>query len=514
MSNLNRPWKNKLYFGDNLDILRDKIPDNSVDLIYLDPPFQSGKNYNQIFQSEQGEIKGATAQAQAFEDTWEWGPEAENDYEGLITGRIGKEKPTQKLIDLMKAMRNYLGEVPMMAYLSMMAPRLLEMRRVLKNTGSIYLHCDPTASHYLKLLMDAVFGIDNFINELVWSYGARATVRKSGFPQKHDTIFFYSKSSNYFYNPLYTGRYKDPELKRYNKIDESGRRYALIKRVRSATGEIYYGKTYPNEEGAPMTDVWDIPTMASTSSERIGYPTQKPEALLERMIRASSNKNDLVLDPFCGCGTTVAVSQKLGRKWIGIDITYLAIDVISKRLNANGVKKDIDFDIDGEPKDIYSAEKLAAEDPFQFQIWCVSKLNATPSQVKSGDEGVDGIINFVDKSKKNKFGKGIIQVKGTQAVMPGMVRDLKGTMMSQGADFAILIILKRPTRGMIVEAVKEGSYEFGYTKESSQFKIPKIQLLAVEDIFQDPLPIKLPPTAISPFKKPVIGESAKQKELF
>lgn len=318
---------NTLYFGDNLEVLREKIESNTVDLIYLDPPFQSGRNYNIIFDNAK-KVKGISAQIQAFEDTWKWGPEAEKEYSGLIQGMITKERPSARLIELMKAMRGYLNESPMMAYLVMMAPRLLEMKRVLKDTGSIYLHRDPTASHYLKLLMDSIFGANNFKNEIIWSYGARATVRKSGFPQKHDVIFLYSKSTNYLFNPLYVGTYKDPSLKRYNKIDEQGRRYALIKRIRSGTGEVYYGKTYPKEEGAPMKDVWDIPTMASTSNERIGYPTQKLEALLERIIKASSNEGDTVLDPFCGCGTAVAVAQRLNRKWIGIDITYLAIDII------------------------------------------------------------------------------------------------------------------------------------------------------------------------------------------
>jgi len=496
----NNHWKNKLYFGDNLDILRDKIPDDFIDLIYLDPPFQSGRSYNQIFQPEQGEIKGATAQIKAFEDTWKWGREAENNYDGLIMGRINKEKPNQKLIDLMKAMRSYLGEVSMMAYLSMMAPRLLEMKRILKDSGSIYLHCDPTASHYLKLLMDAIFGVKNFRNEIVWCYEKPRPAERQ-FKRNHDIILFYSRadSNKRVFNIQYIPRKGETKLTERMP-------------VKRPDGTIWR----PKYAGKICPDWWnDIPSFATamTAKERVGYPTQKPEKLLERIINASSNKGDLILDPFCGCGTTVTVAQRLGRKWIGIDLTYLAIDVISKRLERSGFKRDIDFEIEGEPTDVYSAEKLARQNPFQFQIWCISKLNATPSPKKSGDEGVDGIINFVDLTKKNRMGKGIIQVKGTQNVNPGMVRDLKGTVKSQDADFGILITLKEPTRGMKTEALKEGYYKFGYSPDLPQLKIPKIQLLTVEDLFKYPIPIILPPNVMPAYKKPLIEKNIEQQGL-
>ncbi len=252
----------------------------------------------------------------------------------------------------------------------------------------------------------------------------------------------------------------------------------------------------------------------SFSTEKVGYPTQKPEKLLERIVKASSNKGDVVLDPFCGCGTTVAVAQKLGRQWVGIDITYLAIDVIAKRLEKSGYKKGDDFEIDGEPKDVYSAEKLAQQKPFQFQFWCIAKINATQSAMKSGDQGIDGIINFVDFTKKDKAGKGIVQVKGTQTVNPSMVRDLKGTIKSQEADFGILITLKPPTHGMITEAGKEGYYEYTYVPNTPPQKIPRIQFLTAEDLFKDPLPIKLPPAVISPFKKPAIEAIKEERGLF
>ena len=496
----NQTWKNKLYFGDNLDILRDKIPDNFVDLVYLDPPFQSGKTYNIIFKPEVGEPTGATAQIKTFEDTWKWGAEAERNYEGLINAAITKEKPNQKLIDLMKALRSYLNECSLMAYLSMMAPRLLEMKRVLKKTGSIYLHCDPTASHYLKLLMDAIFGADNFRNEIIWHY-RRWTAEARKFQKLHDVIFFYTKSNDYKFNKLLT-KYTEGSVER--------KMGGVLHRFKKGEEPFLVSEKELQSKGVPENDVWHIPFVAPSAKERVGYPTQKPEALLERVIKASSDKRDLVLDPFCGCGTTMAVSERLGRKWIGIDITYLAIDVISKRLKRSGVKENVDFDIDGEPKDVYSAKKLAEKDPFQFQIWCISKLDATPSQTKTGDQGVDGIINFLDPSKPSKVGKGIIQVKGTENVNPSMVRDLKGTTKSQNADFGILITFKGATQGMTNEATKEGYFKF------MGREIPTIQCLIVEDLFKDPIPVKLPQTLLPPYKRPVIEKEleALQKTLF
>jgi len=486
---------NTLYFGDNLEILRDKISANVVDLIYLDPPFQSGKNYNIIFQPRAGKIKGATAQIKTFEDTWKWGEEAETEYTELIKGTLTKEPPNQKLIELMKAMRGYLGECSMMAYLSMMAPRLLEMRRVLKNTGSIYLHCDPTASHYLKLLMDTAFGVKNFRNEIAWCYRG-AGYPKKDFGRRHDIILRYSRSDSYIFN-----------------LDSVREEYAETtkERFKHYIGNIRDGKDFGTQTLHPLgkqpDDWWQIQPIAPSSKERVGYPTQKPEKLLERIIKASSNEGDLVLDPFCGCGTAIAVAEELNRKWVGIDITYLAIDVIKKRLEKNNIKEGKDFKIDGEPSDYQSAQELAKIDPFQFQIWCVSKMNAVPSTTKTGDKGVDGIINFVDKTRKEQFGKGIIQVKGTKGVNPAMVRELKGTIQSQNADFGILITLQPPTQNMKVEAVKEGKIEI------SGKEVPKIQLLTVEDLLKSPIPIILPPLILPSFEKPDIKKEQKLPDL-
>jgi DNA modification methylase len=495
----------------------------------------------------------------------------------LITGTITKEKPGQKLIELIKAMRSYLGECSMMAYLSMMAPRLVETKRILKDTGTIYLHCDPTSSHYLKLLMDAIFGVDSFQTEIIWKRSSAHSDAKQGRNQHghiHDVILFYSKTHHWIWNQVYTEYDESYIANFYRYVEKStGRRYRIdnltaakpggdtsyewrVKRRKeknvpweadlteeykkptdgweykgvlpykrrywayskanmieyarenriyhSNTGVPCYKRYFDEMPGVPLQDIWtDINPALAT--ERLGYPTQKPEALLERIIKASSNEGDLVLDPFCGCGTTIAVAQSLKRKWIGIDITYLAIDVIKKRLEKNRVQEGVEFEIDGEPTDVYSAEKLAEKDPFQFQIWCVSKLDTTPSETKIGDQGIDGIINFIDLTKKDKAGKGIIQVKGTQTVNPAMVRDLKGTMKSQNADFGILITLKKPTQGMITEAVKNGYAE-------STKKIPKIQLLTVEDLFKRPIPIVLPGQILPPYKKPELKKQ--QGKLF
>jgi len=483
---------NTLYFGDNLDILRNKIPSDYVDLIYLDPPFQSGKSYNIIFQPQINKIRGTTAQIKTFKDTWQWGEEAEEEYHGLITGTITTEKPTQKLVEFVKAMRGYLGECPMLAYLSMMAPRLVEMRRVMKKTGSIYLHCDPTASHYLKLLMDAVFGVRNFQNEIVWCYRGGGAP-KAGFGKRHDVIFRYSKTSEFFFYP-------DAVRVPY-EAEGIGRTDDAMWGKHKGVSTIYK----PHPLGKVPEDWWPMNILNANDPERLGYPTQKPETLLKRIILASSNDGHLVLDPFCGCGTTIAVAQGYGRNWIGIDVTYLAIDIIKKRLEKSGIREGIHFEIDGDPTDLYSAEKLARQKPFQFQVWCVSKLDATPSETKTADQGIDGIINFIDATKTTKAGIGIIQVKGTQSVNPDMVRSLKGTIKSQNADFGILITLKKPTQGMITEAVKEGYSE-------SAKKVPKIQLLTVEDLFSKAIPVILPSQILPPYKKPEVKKE--QRTLF
>ncbi|MBA7541607.1 hypothetical protein ES705_33923 [subsurface metagenome] len=408
----------------------------------------------------------------------------------------------------MKAMRGYLTECPLLAYLCMMAPRLVEMRRALKDTGSIYLHCDPTASHYLKLLMDAVFEVDNFRNEIVW-FKNSGGIGRTAFNKRHEILFFYSKTKKYYYNGKAVGDLREQNegtFGGYFGEDKNGRKYREVRKA----GKVY--KYYMDEPKNP-NDVWPVPQIPERDkTERVGYPTQKPEALLERIIKANSNEGDTVMDPFCGCGTAIAVAEKLRRKWIGIDITYLAIDVIKKRLEKHHIKENEHFKVYGEPKDVYSAGKLAEQKPFQFEVWAVAQLKATPTP-KTGDKGVDGVINFIDYTKKDKIGKGVISVKGGHSINPGMVRDLKGTIQSQNADFGILITLRKPTRGMIEEAVKEGSFNYCYQEGTTHKKIPKIQLLTVEDLFTDPIPTKLPPAVIEPYRKPDIKKDNGQQTL-
>jgi site-specific DNA-methyltransferase (adenine-specific) len=307
-----------LYFGDNLDILRSEIKSESVDLVYLDPPFNSKRDYNLLFKTPKGHE--SDAQIKAFDDTWRWGAQAEREFDELL------HQPNTDVSEMIQAMRHFLKESDVMAYLVMMTNRLLELHRVLKPSGSLYLHCDPTASHYLKIILDNIFGSNNFRNELIWSYRKWAVAEKC-FSKNHDVILFYVKDGNSSkFNVLLQQRAAST-LKRFgNKkivsaIDSSGRR------VPSQTLD-------QESEGVKMSDVWDIPIIAPSSKERLGYPTQKPLALLERIIQASSNKGDVVLDPFCGCGTAVHAAQKLERDWIGIDITHLAISLIEKRMNA------------------------------------------------------------------------------------------------------------------------------------------------------------------------------------
>jgi site-specific DNA-methyltransferase (adenine-specific) len=305
-------WKNKLYFGDNLYIMREHIPDESVDLIYLDPPFNSKATYNVLFAEKNG--TQSAAQIKAFDDTWHWDIKTEEAFQEIVT-----HQGPEKLADLIQALRTFLGQNDMMAYLVMMAIRLVEMHRVLKDTGSIYLHCDPTASHYLKIVMDSVFGAYCYRSEIIWnrSRGFKRSSAKK-FPHKHDTIFFYCKNTEQIrFKPQYRP-HKPEYIKRFKK-DKDGRLYRDdVNPTKGGRRKIYLDEV----EGDLVESTWyDIPPVNPVAKERLGYPTQKPETLLERIIKASSNEGDLVMDPFCGCGTTITVAERLNRRWIGIDIT-------------------------------------------------------------------------------------------------------------------------------------------------------------------------------------------------
>lgn len=500
--------KNTLYYGDNLDILRRYIKDESVDLIYLDPPFKSNQNYNVLFKERNG--TQSSAQIKAFEDTWHWDRKAEDTYIEIV------EKLPKKIADLVKALRSFLGENDMMAYLVMMAIRLQELHRVLKPTGSIYLHCDPTASHYLKLLMDAVFGAKGFRSEIVWRRSA-AHSDSSGFGRLHDVVFFYSKSDDFFFQTQYQpysekyiaihyrhqdtkGLFLDDNLTAkglrgggysYNWKGKSGIWRCPIDTMKKheTEGRLYYTskgnpryKRYLHEmPGVPAQDIWtDIPPINSQAKERLGYPTQKPEKLLERIIRASSKEGNIVLDPFCGCGTAITMAERLKRKWIGIDITHLAISLMKHRL-ADSFGGQIEYQVIGEPVDLKSAEELANQDRYQFQWWALGLIGARPAkseQKKGPDEGIDGYIYFHDDPKKKETKEVIIQVKSGH-VGSGMIDALKGVVEKKDAQIGVFITLEEPTKPMMVGAVSSGYY-----KSPLGHNYPKIQILTIRELLE------------------------------
>ncbi len=522
-----------LYYGDNLDILRRYVKDETVDLVYLDPPFNSAQTYNAFFQEKDG--TAAASQIRAFEDTWHWNVESEHVYQELVT-------QPGKVSEVMQAFRTFLGQNDMMAYLAMMAPRLVELRRVLKPTGSLYLHCDPTASHYLKLLCDAILGKENFRNEIIWKRTTAKSLAFRNLPSNHDVLLLYSKGEDHVWNrpfkPYDLTNLDEKTAKKYCYTDPDGRRYTLgdlnnpnpdrpnltyeflghrkVWRwtkdrmeaaykagivVQPSAGAVPRLKRYIDEqEGRPLDDIWeDIPPLNSQARERLGYPTQKPAALLERIINASSNPGDLVLDPFCGCGTTIDAAQRLGREWVGIDITQLAITLIKKRLfdtygyriqfisastpdhPVPGVHENKDVKIVrviGEPVSAQDAAKLAEDDKYQFQWWALGLVGARPEEQKKGaDMGIDGKILFRDDPKSTKPEQIIIQVKGGKTSVKD-VRDLRGVLDREKAAIGVLITLQEPTAPMEAEAASTGFY----VHKTNQQKYPRLQLRTVKDL--------------------------------
>lgn len=485
--------KNKtLFFGDNLKIL-EKIPNDTFDLIYLDPPFNSNRNYNVLF--KEGKID-SSAQLHAFEDTWEW----TNDTVGLFNKLKNYQNP--KIAMLIDSLAEFIGQNEMMAYLVNMTARLIPLHRVLKSTGSLYLHCDSTASHYLKIVLDVIFDKENFKNEIIWTYRRWPSKSKS-FQRMHDVLLFYTKNykSSYTFNTLY-----QPLAEITLKIHKGRRQQAVIvdgKRLSKDQSE--------KSTGTPIPDYWYIPAIAGNAHERLGYPTQKPEALLERIIKVSSTDGDWILDPFCGCGTTVAVAEKLHRNWIGIDISMQAINVISKRMQAH--YPNIKINVDGIPMDYESANRLAENDKFSFQNWAISLIDANPPSgepQKGADRGIDGLILFRESVSFNnpnpKLRKIVIQVKGGHTGR-GDVAKLKGDMERENAPMGILISLNEPTSEMVREARLAGAYKY-----SDMVSFPKIQLLSIKDYFREKLP-KLPSDRINPFKKAEVKEGVNQLSL-
>jgi site-specific DNA-methyltransferase (adenine-specific) len=501
-----------LYYGDNLDILQRYLKDETVDLVYLDPPFNSAQTYNAFFHEKDG--TDAASQIKAFEDTWHWDTDVYKVFQALTA------KADERVRKVLLAFYEFLGGNDMMAYLTMMAPRLVELRRVLKPTGSLYLHCDPTASHYLKLLCDAVFGISQFRNEVIW----KRTFAHSGskkYGPVHDVILYYAKSDNAVWNAPRTG-YEEEYLDKYYHFDdgdgrlhwrdnlcaagirhgESGKPWRGIDPGKKGMhwkftvgkldeldkqGRIYWPpkgtmpqyKRYREElKGKMVTDIWDdVDRINPVGSERLGYPTQKPVALLERIINASSNPGDLVLDPFCGCGTTIDAAEKLGRKWIGIDITQLATTLIKSRLR-DTYKDKVEIITVGEPTTPNEAYALAEQDKYQFQWWALGLVGARPVEQKKGaDHGIDGKILFRDDPGAAKPEQIVIQVKGGKTGVKD-VRDLRGVIDREKAAIGILISLQPQTGPMESEAASVGFYEHKLTHK----QYPRLQLRTVKEL--------------------------------
>ncbi|RKZ00170.1 MAG: site-specific DNA-methyltransferase [Candidatus Hydrothermota bacterium] len=454
-----------LFYGDNLKVMREYIPDESVDLIYLDPPFKSKRDYNILFKEPTGEP--SKAQIIAFEDTWHWTDETEWSYREIM-----RSAPA-RVVEMMKAFRNFLGENDYMAYLVMITVRLLEMHRVLKPSGSIYFHCDPTMSHYVKIVLDTIFYPKNFRNEIVWCYTSGG-VSKRYFGRKHQILFFYTKSERYYFKPLYRP-YSDKTIQR-----------GLTK----VKGK-YFEKGL-RKEGAILQDWWTIqPLLSPTSKERLGYPTQKPRALLERILRASAPPDGTVLDPFCGCGTTISAAEALNHtengynlSWIGIDITHLAINLIKMRLkNEFGLEPGKDYAVVGEPVDIAGAKQLAQADRYQFQWWALSLIGARPwsdRRKKGADKGIDGILYIQEPlaSGKYKTKRIIVQVKSGKVGVRD-IRDFRGVLEREDdAVMGIFITLEKPTSAMMKEANAAGYYEMELTGRS----YPRLQILTIEEL--------------------------------
>lgn len=525
---------NKLYYGDNLRVLREHVASESVDLVYLDPPFNSNATYNVLFKAPDGHQ--SQAQIEAFDDTWHWNESAEEAFDQV------KRSGNTDVANMLVAMRAFLGENDMMAYLAMMAIRLIELHRVLKPTGSLYLHCDPTASHYLKILLDAVFKSENFRNDITWKRTTTHSDAKT-WSRVTDNILFYTAGRSFAWNTP-RERYTDDYVEaKYNRDDGDGRgRYHLDNMTSpnprpnmmyewrgfpfppmgwryqretmsqlDAEGRIYYPslpdgtldfskrprlKRYLNEqEGGVMGNVWtDIPPLNSQAQERLGYPTQKPVALLERILSASSNPGDVVLDPFCGCGTTVHAAQKLGRQWIGIDVTPLAINLIRRRLT-DAFGSAAQFQVIGLPQDIDGARELFAEDPHAFQLWAVSLIpDAQPWKggKKGADTGIDGQV-FLRTGKSDSH-RAMISVKGGKHVGVAMVRDFAHVIDREKALQGFFLTLTPPTRDMETEAVKAGFVD----TDLGRFR--KLQILTIEQLLTGKRP-EMPFVDSSAFKK-------------
>ncbi len=541
---------NLLYYGDNLPILRDHVPTATIDLVYLDPPFNSNRSYNVLFKEESG--REGEAQIRAFDDAWHWGPVAEATYQELVANA------PMSVATMISAFRQFIGPNQMLAYLVMMTARLVELHRVLKPTGSLYLHCDPTASHYLKIILDTVFGAQNFVSEIVWKRtSAHSSAKRYG--PVHDTLLFYGKSASFTWVPQYEPLNDEYVASHYRSKDDQGRAYTLSDLTAAGTrkgssgqpwrgfdpaskgnhwkftlenlerldseGRIHfparggwprYRRYLEDIKGVNTQDVWTtIDPINAQAAERLGYPTQKPVALLERIIQASSNPGDVVLDPFCGCGTTIAAAQRLGRTWIGIDVTHLAIALQKYRLKDSfGLVEGKDYKVIGEPTDLQGARKLAHDDRYQFQWWALSLIKARPLGGEAGtkegkkgsDRGVDGVITFLDDPSA-RAKRLLVQVKSGK-VKSGDIRDLRGVLDREQAEMGAFITLDEPTPEMLAEAASTGVYR----SPTWQRDYPRLQVLSVAALLGGG-EVKMPPAATTFKQAAKVAAEAGQMEM-
>jgi DNA modification methylase len=523
--------KNRLFYGDNLDILRRKIAAESVDLCYIDPPFNSKRNYFQIYNNIGGEDR---AQSQAFMDTWEWGDEAIAGYAYIVdVENLNNGKLTPQTVALIKGLTEVLGEGDLLAYLVHMTLRIVEIHRVLKPTGCFYLHCDPTASHFLKLVCDGIFcgSGGDFVNEIVWHYRTFQGQTRRYFPKKHDTIFLYSKSHTFVFNEIYDTDFEETiDSKRWAKyFNEKNEIVAGYMPDHDTRFVRYLNKWKRINDRDPVPDdviyeakgqlvdtVWNMKGLDPKSKERLGYPTQKPEALLERVIQVSSNEGDIVLDAYCGCGTTVAVAQRLKRRWIGIDITYQSISLILKRLEDKYHKKwpviEANIQLDGVPRDIASAVALAnrKDDKTrkEFEKWALltySKNQARINDKKGADAGIDGEAYFMLDAKTN--GTVVFQVKSG-----GAQRDTIATLNSdrqrEKAEIGILITMDNPTPAMKREVIAAGKYKHPLLNREDN----RIQIVTIAEILEGKR-IDLPMGRAVVKSAEAFGDSGKQARL-
>ncbi|WP_186467202.1 DNA methyltransferase [Bradyrhizobium stylosanthis] len=498
-----------------------KIDAESVDLIYLDPPFNSKATYNLLYRSPDGEA--AQAQYKAFVDSWRWDTPADAALARIMTSG----SPAAGII---ASLHNHMQKSDLMAYLVMMTVRLIELHRTLKDSGSLYLHCDSSASHYLKIILDSIFGPQSFRNEIIWKRSSAHNDSKQGarhFGRITDTILFYTKSRQAIWNTLHTKYNEDYASGMYKYVEEkTGRRYGLFdltgpggaakgnpefevlgvtrhwrfsrekmkdmlvqgRVVQTRPGSVPRQKRYLDEmPGVQLQNLWDdLPVISNRSKEALGYQTQKPITLLERIISASSNPGDLVLDPFCGCGTAIEAAHQLGRRWIGIDITALAIDVVERRLSRRGLRQNIDYKIDGVPLDDDGANRLFENDPHQFQLWAITLVDGQPREggKKGADKGIDGIIYYQDDARS--IDQALISVKGGENIHATHVRDLIGAMNNMRARLGVLVTLHKPTSAMLAAAREAGSTEAGGKLR------PRVQIRTIQELLSGNKP-SMPP---------------------